>query len=67
MPMYRETSEVSPVLAKVGLLRFDSAPRTDAIRDRRGYPNLKGLPLWILQLFAARKAASKPPSGSRAR
>ena len=26
--MYRETSEVSPVLAKVGLLRFDSAPRT---------------------------------------
>ena len=44
-------------------MRFDSAPRTDAIRDRRGYPNLKGLPLWILQLFAARKAASKPPSG----
>ena len=67
MPMYRETSEVSPVLALVGLLRFDSAPRTQTIRDRRGYPNLKGLPPWILQLFAARKAASKPPSGSKAR
>lgn len=38
MPLCRETSEVSPVLALIGLLRFNSAPRTDAIRDRRGYP-----------------------------
>ena len=44
MPMYRETSEVSRRPSQVGLSRFDSAPRTDAIRDRRGYPNLKGLP-----------------------
>ena len=35
MPMYRETSEVSPVLALItptsGVLRFDSAPRTQTI------------------------------------
>ena len=43
MQLCRETSEVSRRSSQVGLLRFDSAPRTDAIRDRRGYPNLKGM------------------------
>ena len=31
MPMYRETSEVSRRPSQVGLLRFDSAPRTQTI------------------------------------